>query len=284
MKKKPLIGWTLALLLALPLSAQADATADEAVWTPPAVTAEKMEAAHLGERILMRGLEGDDVRLIQQRLYDLGYLTGAVDGKFGLQTQKAVRAFQRAHKLGKIDGKVGEQTLAALFGDDVIALPTPTPSPTPTPTPTPVPTATPVPTPAPTATPDMEHAPFAMSELDFSIDGQNVRLTVGRTEQGETLYPLCGVLERLGYDCTYDDNGGWQLVQRDTGAQIAVMTDGSDGLCENALAIVDGVILLSDDSQQVYAYAGEAYLNAAMLDKLGVTVTLLGETALVETR
>ncbi len=284
MKKKPLIGWTLALLLALPLSAQADATADEAVWTPPAVTAEEMEAAHLGERILMRGLEGDDVRLIQQRLYDLGYLTGAVDGKFGLQTQKAVRAFQRAHKLEKIDGKVGEQTLAALFGDDVIALPTPTPSPTPTPTPTPVPTATPVPTPAPTATPDMEHAPFAMSELDFSIDGQNVRLTVGRTEQGETLYPLCGVLERLGYDCTYDDNGGWQLVQRDTGAQIAVMTDGSDGLCENALAIVDGVILLSDDSQQVYAYAGEAYLNAAMLDKLGVTVTLLGETALVETR
>ncbi len=284
MKKKPLIGWTLALLLALPLSAQADATADEAVWTPPAVTAEKMEAAHLGERILMRGLEGDDVRLIQQRLYDLGYLTGAVDGKFGLQTQKAVRAFQRAHKLEKIDGKVGEQTLAVLFGDDVIALPTPTPSPTPTPTPTPVPTATPVPTPAPTVTPDMEHAPFAMSELDFSIDGQNVRLTVGRTEQGETLYPLCGVLERLGYDCTYDDNGGWQLVQRDTGAQIAVMTDGSDGLCENALAIVDGVILLSDDSQQVYAYAGEAYLNAAMLDKLGVTVTLLGETALVETR
>ena len=284
MKKKPLIGWTLALLLALPLSAQADATADEAVWTPPAVTAEEMEAAHLGERILMRGLEGDDVRLIQQRLYDLGYLTGAVDGKFGLQTQKAVRAFQGAHKLEKIDGKVGEQTLAALFGDDVIALPTPTPSPTPTPTPTPVPTATPVPTPAPTATPDMEHAPFAMSELDFSIDGQNVRLTVGRTEQGETLYPLCGVLERLDYDCTYDDNGGWQLVQRDTGAQIAVMTDGSDGLCENALAIVDGVILLSDDSQQVYAYAGEAYLNAAMLAQFGVNVTLLGDTALVETR
>ncbi len=284
MKKKPLAGLTLALLLALPLSAQAEATADEAAWTPPAVTAEEMDAAHLGERILMRGLEGDDVRLVQQRLYDLGYLAGDVDGKFGLQTQKAVRAFQRAHKLEKIDGKVGEQTLAALFGDDVIALPTPTPSPTPIPTSTPIPTATPVPTPAPTATPDAEHAPFAMSGLDFSIDEQNVRLTVGQTEQGETLYPLCGVMERLGYDCTYDGSGGWQLVQRETGAQIAVMTDGSDGLCENALAIVDGVILLSDDSRQVYAYAGEAYLNAAMLDQLGVTVTLLGETALVETR
>lgn len=141
-----------------------------------------MDAAHLGERILMRGLEGDDVRLMQQRLYDLGYLDGDVDGKFGLQTQKAVRAFQRAHKLEKIDGKVGPQTLAALFGDDVIALPTPTPVPTPSPTPTSVPTATPVPTPAPTATPDMEHAPFAMREMDFSINGQNIRLAVGRTE------------------------------------------------------------------------------------------------------
>ena len=251
-----------ALLLALPLSAQAEATAAEAAWTPPVVTAEEMDAAHLGERILMRGLEGDDVRLMQQRLYDLGYLDGDVDGKFGLQTQKAVRAFQRAHKLEKIDGKVGPQTLAALFGDDVITLPTPTPS----------------------STPDMEHAPFAMREMDFSINGQNIRLAVGQTETGETLYPLVGVMERLDYDCAYDGNGGWQLVQQETGAQMAVMTDGSDGLCENALAIVDGVILLSDDSQRVYAYAGEAYLNDVMMDKLGVSVMLLGETALVETR
>ena len=73
-------------------------------------------------------------------------------------------------------------------------------------------------------------------------------------------------------------------MQQETGAQMAVMTDGSDGLCENALAIVDGVILLSDENQRVYAYAGEAYLNAAMLEKLGVNVTLLGDTALVETR
>ena len=43
-------------------------------------------------------------------------------------------------------------------------------------------------------------------------------------------------------DCAYDGNGGWQLVQQETGAQMAVMTDGSDGLCENALAIVDNVV------------------------------------------
>lgn len=274
MTGKRLAAFVLLAALALPVCAQAEATTDEAAWTPPAVTAEEMEAARLGERILMRGLEGDDVRLVQQRLYDLGYLYGDVDGKFGLQTQKAVRAFQRAHKLEKIDGKVGPQTIAVLFGEDVIALPTPTP----------VPTATPVPTPAPTATPDAEHAPFAMRETDFSIDGQSIRLMVGQSETGETLYPLCGVMERLDYDCAYDGNGGWQLVQKETGAQLAVMTGGSDGLCENALAIVDGVILLSDDSQRVYAYAGEAYLNAAMLEKLGVSVTTVGDTALVEAR
>lgn len=284
MNNKPFAALALLAALALPLSAQAEATADEAVWTPPAVTAQEMEAAGLGERVLMRGMEGDDVRLVQQRLYDTGYLAGEVDGKFGLQTQKAVRAFQRAHKLEKIDGKVGTQTIAALFGDDVILRPTPTPSPTPSPTPTPIPTATPVPTPAPTAAPDMARAPFAMREMDFSIAEQNAVLAVGQTEAGETLYPLCGVMERLGYDCAYDGKGGWQLAQPETGAQLAVMTDGNDGLCENALAIVDGVVLLSDDSQLVYAYAGEAYLNAAMMDKLGVTVTLLGETALVETR
>lgn len=70
-------------------------------------------------------------------------------------------------------------------------------------------------------------------------------------------------------------DGSW--CSRKRARRWAVMTDGSDGLCENALAIVDGVILLSDDSQRVYAYAGEAYLNDVMMDKLGVSVMLLGE-------
>ena len=47
---------------------------------------------------------------------------------------------------------------------------------------------------------------------------------------------------------------------------------------------MDGVVLLSDENQRVYAYAGEAYLNAAMLEKLGVSVTLLGDAATIETR
>ena len=34
----------------------------------------------------------------------------------------------------------------------------------------------------------------------------------------------------------------------------------------------------------MYAYACEAYLNAAMLEKLGVNVMLLGDVATIETR
>ena len=250
--------------------------AEDTAWTPPMVTQEEMDAVHLGERILMRGTEGDDVRLIQQRLYDLGYLADDVDGKFGLQTQKAVRAFQRAHKLEKVDGKVGKKTIAALFGDNVIALPTPTPSPTPSPTPTPVPTAT------PTAKPDLTKAPFAMREADVSIEGKSVDLVLGQSEQGETLYPLCGVMKHLGYDCTWDEKGGWQLVEEETGAQCAVMTDGTQGLCKDAMMLVNGVILLTDDEHVVYAYGGEAYLNAALFAKLGVEVSEAGELMVLE--
>lgn len=250
--------------------------AEDTAWTPPTVTQEEMDAVHLGERILMRGTEGDDVRLIQQRLYDLGYLADDVDGKFGLQTQKAVRAFQRAHKLEKVDGKVGKKTIAALFGDNVIALPTPTPSPTPSPTPTPVPTAT------PTAKPDLTKAPFAMREVDVSIEGKSVDLVLGQSEQGETLYPLCGVMKYFGYDCTWDEKGGWQLVEEETGAQCAVMTDGTQGLCKDAMMLVNGVILLTDDEHVVYAYGGEAYLNAALFAKLGVEVLEAGELIALE--
>ena len=59
--------------------------------------------------------------------------------------------------------------------------------------------------------------------MDFIIDGQSARLMVGLTDADELLYPLCGVMERLAYDATYDGKGGWQLVQRETGAQLAVI-------------------------------------------------------------
>ncbi len=59
------------------------------------------------------GSRGEEVRKIQQKLKDLGYQVGSVDGIFGLQTQKAVLEFQRSKGLNA-DGIVGQLTLAAL--------------------------------------------------------------------------------------------------------------------------------------------------------------------------
>lgn len=240
-------------------------------FAPQLPTEEELEAAGIGDRILMRGLEGSDVALMQQRLYDLGYYTGDIDGKFGLQTRTAVRAFQRAHGLSKIDGKAGPETLGRLFSEDVILQPTPTPSPTPTPTPSPIPTPTPVPTPVPTATPDAANAPFDMASTAMTVAGTAVTLMTGTDETGERLYPLCGIAELEGYDYTHE-SGAWQLTREDDGAEIAIMTQGETGLCESAMIACNGVISLADAEKRVYAYAGEVYVTAPLLAQLGFVV------------
>lgn len=89
--------------------------------------------------VLRRNSQGDDVQALQQRLADLGYYTGAVDGLYGNGTEAAVFAFQQANQL-QADGKVGSETRARLYSED--ALPasvweTPAPTPTPTASPTP---------------------------------------------------------------------------------------------------------------------------------------------------
>jgi hypothetical protein len=55
------------------------------------------------------------VRRIQQALTDHGHNPGPVDGKFGAQTEAAVKGFQAGYAL-TIDGLVGPKTWAALFG------------------------------------------------------------------------------------------------------------------------------------------------------------------------
>lgn len=240
-----------------------------------AVTQEEVESAGLGERILWRGMEGEDVRLMQRRLYELGYYLGEIDGVFGLGTRSAVYAFQRAHKMEKVDGKVGPATISAMFSDDVVVKPTPTPTPTPTPRPTPTPTPTPIPTPVPTPTPDVSAAPFALEAMQVYVDDQPFELFVGRDEAGELLYPLCGVMGHMGYECTYEQ-GSWQLVSIVDGREIALMTDGKAGLCMGAMGAVDGVIFLADDLARVYVYGGEAYVTAGMLNKMDISCLLVG--------
>lgn len=60
-----------------------------------------------------KGSSGTTVTEIQKRLKSWGYYSGAVDGVFGSQTEKAVKYFQQQNGL-TADGQVGNQTLAAL--------------------------------------------------------------------------------------------------------------------------------------------------------------------------
>lgn len=71
----------------------------------------------LGDRLLVfiagSVLVGDDVLTLQQRLLDLGFKVGRVDGRFGAQTELAVKEFQRNVGIPP-DGTCGPATLKAL--------------------------------------------------------------------------------------------------------------------------------------------------------------------------
>jgi N-acetylmuramoyl-L-alanine amidase len=71
----------------------------------------------LGDRVLVHVpgalLVGDDVLALQQRLLDLGFKVGRVDGRFGTQTELAIREFQRGVGIPP-DGTCGPATLKAL--------------------------------------------------------------------------------------------------------------------------------------------------------------------------
>lgn len=76
----------------------------------------------LGNRLLKNGMSGDDVKALQELLIELGYDLSkyGADGKFGSETEKAVKAFQTTESL-EVDGMYGDLTHAALMdaiGDD----------------------------------------------------------------------------------------------------------------------------------------------------------------------
>lgn len=66
-------------------------------------------------RTLKYKSSGMDVTYLQQRLAAKGYSIGTIDGKFGVKTLEAVKAFQVASDL-TVDGIVGVKTWAALAG------------------------------------------------------------------------------------------------------------------------------------------------------------------------
>ena len=151
-----------------------------------------------------RGDSGENARLIQLRLIELGYLTGKADGVFGAASQTALEDFQRRNNL-KVDGTAGPDTYAILFSYDALAV-----NQMPTGAPTSAVTVTVIPTAAVTATP----AP---------ITRENV-VTIRQGTSGDEVRRLQERLTQLGYYtanvdgvCKLDDVAAIRVFQRYNG-------------------------------------------------------------------
>ncbi|MBW4478983.1 MAG: peptidoglycan-binding protein [Tolypothrix brevis GSE-NOS-MK-07-07A] len=86
--------------------------------TPTTVATKRSNA-----KLLARGDEGEEVRVLQERLRVAGYYKGNSTGIFGSITEEAVKRFQQAYKLDA-DGVVGPETQRRLpasgigYGED----------------------------------------------------------------------------------------------------------------------------------------------------------------------
>ena len=82
-----------------------------------------------GAALIGYGSAGESVRLLQQRLQQLGFYTGKIDGQFGNGTKEAVLLFQAQHGLDA-DGIAGQKTIGVLWSENArYMVVTPTPSP-----------------------------------------------------------------------------------------------------------------------------------------------------------
>ena len=69
---------------------------------------------------LKKGMKGENVKAMQERLIELQYLTGTADGVFGTDTAEAVYHFQKKNGLVR-DSIAGEDTLRILFSNSAVA-------------------------------------------------------------------------------------------------------------------------------------------------------------------
>jgi N-acetylmuramoyl-L-alanine amidase len=71
--------------------------------------AEALDLTEFGSRVMQKGDEGIDVAVLQQKLKQLNYYNGSIDGLYGGGTAEAVKIFQNDNGL-KVDGVFGESS------------------------------------------------------------------------------------------------------------------------------------------------------------------------------
>lgn len=177
------------------------ALSSSATATPTATpTPTPLPTFVLPENKVKQGSKGDDARLVQERLIQLGYLTDEADGVFGTQSVKALKAFQQKNGL-EADGVAGTGTNAVLFSHLAIA-------------------ADYVATPAPVATPSATAATATPAPSYEPITKDNV-VVIRQGTTGEAVKRLQQRLTQLGYYdsvqdgvCKADDVAAIRAFQR----------------------------------------------------------------------
>lgn len=147
---------------------------------------------------LSMDVNGAATQRLQEKLIQLGYLTGSADGYFGVNTKAAVEQLQ--------------EYVRELEQDVIDALPTPTPSPTPAPTPTPEAGAIPVVVDEPISSQEEPQAPLhtPVTAVDgvadnllqaylFSPEFKVSRKDLRIGDEGRAVSRLQTRLNRLGY-------------------------------------------------------------------------------------
>ena len=86
---------------------------------PDSVRATELTSVVTPEPALHNGSKGEKVWKLQERLQQLGYYQGTLDGEFGPGTREAVLLFQKKNGLGT-DGLAGEETQRVLYSEEAI--------------------------------------------------------------------------------------------------------------------------------------------------------------------
>ena len=247
--------------------------------TPPPVPT---ITPNLNYETLEFNMRGNDVRKLQKKLIELGYMPeGSADGAYGYQTYNAVRDFQSANGLSA-DGVAGPATLTNLYQNKNVrpkmtatVAPTATPTPTlpPLPTPdawvaTPVP-VTPVPeTPVPeTPVPETPVPEAGMQELPMPEE------TAALPEFPDTLsQPAMLGLAEVPDALIISGNTGKALAMAQTVDGVVVPL--KPQLWQNAAG--NAVMLLRDlaDCYEGWSFTGSAADGLYTLEAAGYAVTI----------
>ena len=86
---------------------------------PASVRATELAEVVTPEPALHNGSKGEKVWKLQERLQQLGYYQGTLDGEFGPGTREAVVAFQQKNGLAA-DGLAGEETQRVLYSETAV--------------------------------------------------------------------------------------------------------------------------------------------------------------------